>query len=101
MTNLNASLTVFSVEMSVPPSFWFQAGDGHQYKPDAAGRLMARAADVPSLIEAGATRAAAAGPTAGRPLDQLHPGFQYFDTDRGAPVFWSGGEWVDAMGGAA
>lgn len=99
-TNANPANTIFSVAMIAPASLHFQVGD-HHYRPDAAGRLMARAADVPALIEAGAVRAAAAGSTTERPIDQVHLGRQFFDSDLGKPIFWNGAAWVDAMGGPA
>lgn len=100
MTNLNPATTDFSIAMIAPASLHFQVGD-HHYRPDTAGRFLARAADVPALVEAGAVRATVAGSTAERPIDQISPGATFFDTDLGKPIFWNGTAWVDATGAPA
>lgn len=39
------------------------------------------------------------GTTSNRPtLDAPNAGFQYFDTDLGKPIYWTGSKWVDATG---
>lgn len=38
------------------------------------------------------------GDTASRPSSGFMPGHQYFDTDLGIPIWWSGSAWVDATG---
>lgn len=100
MTNANPAVSAFLIPMLAPNGWGFQAIDGHQYQPDANGTFQARASDMVHLVEAGAVRVAASGPTAERPTDQLHTGLSFFDTTIGRPVFWNGNAWRDAMGGA-
>ena len=42
-----------------------------------------------------------AGTTSGRPTGERRPtGTQYFDTTLGRPIWWDGGKWINASGGA-
>lgn len=38
------------------------------------------------------------GTTAERPTEGMLAGFIYFDTTIGKPIWWSGEDWVDALG---
>lgn len=38
------------------------------------------------------------GDAASRPTCILSPGFEYYDTDIGKPIFWNGSGWVDSSG---
>jgi hypothetical protein len=40
------------------------------------------------------------GTTAERPVVQLFIGQMFFDVTLGVPVWWQGGHWVNASGGA-
>lgn len=61
--------------------------------------------DAISIIRSGNTYAASVdgdnlkGTTSDRPtLNASNVGFQYFDTDLGKPIYWTGAKWVDATG---
>ena len=53
----------------------------------------------------GAVQVIVNGTTAERPqalkANDLHRGFQYFDTTLGRPIWWNGSGWVDATGTTA
>ena len=38
------------------------------------------------------------GTTDERPTTGMLPGFQYFDTTLGKPIWWNGEQWIDALG---
>lgn len=89
-----ANKTTFPIKINAAGADTFLSGSNNMTLP--AGMSVQLTSDGYKWIVSG--HIPVSGTTAGRPSSGLYPGYQYYDTTLGKPIWYSGSVWKDSAG---